>query len=56
MLTGLTLADSFTSTTLPRNTIFMGPEMAMSNAANVVVTTTAPEIQECLITSPAIRG
>ena len=56
MLTGLTLADNFTSTTLPRNTIFMGPELAMSNAANVVVTTTAPEIQECLVTSPAVRG
>ena len=56
MLTGLTLADSFTSTTLPRNTIFMGPEMAMSNAANATVTTTAPEIQETLVTSPAIRG
>ena len=55
MLTGLTLADSFTSTTLPRNTVFLGPEMAMSNAANATVTTTAPEIQECYVTSPAIR-
>ena len=56
MLTGLTLADSFTSTTLPRNTIFIGPEMAMSNSANATVTTVAPEIQECLVTSPAIRA
>ena len=56
MLTGLTLADSFTSTTLPRNTIFLGPEMAMSNSANATVATTAPEIQETLITSPAIRA
>ena len=55
MLTGLTLADSFTSTTLPRNSVFLGPEMAMSNAANATVTTTAPEVQECLVTSPAIR-
>ena len=56
MLTGLTLADSFTSATLPRNTIFMGPEMTMSNAANVVVATTASEIQETLVTSPATRS
>ena len=56
MLTGLTLADSFTSTTLPRNTIFIGPELAMSNAANATVTTTASEIQECYVTSPAIRS
>ena len=56
MLTGLTLADSFTSTTLPRNTIFLGPEMAMSNSANATVTTVAPEIQETYVTSPAIRA
>ena len=57
MLTGLTLADSFTSTTLPRNTIFMGPEMAMSNStANITVATVAPEIGESLTTSPAVRG
>ena len=55
MLTGLTLADSFTSTTLPRNSVFLGPEVAMSNAANILVATTAPEFQECYITSPAYR-
>ena len=56
MLTTLTLADSFTSTTLPRNTVFIGPEVAMSNAANATVATTAPEIQETYVTSPAIRA
>ena len=56
MLTGLTLADSFTSTTLPRNTIFLGPEMAMSNSANATAATVAPEIQETYVTSPAIRA
>ena len=56
MLTGLTLADSFTSTTLPRNTVFLGPEMAMSNSANATVATTAPEIQETFVTSPAVRS
>ena len=56
MLTSLTLADSFTSTTLPRNTVFLGPEVAMSNAANATVATTAPELQECYITSPATRA
>ena len=56
MLTGLTLADSFTSTTLPRNTVFLGPEVAMSNSANATVATTAAEIQECYVTSPAIRA
>lgn len=56
MLTGLTLADSFTSTTLPRNTIFLGPECMMSNGtANITVTTTAPGMVECFVTSPAIR-
>ena len=55
MLTGLTLADSFTSTTLPRNTVFLGAETAMSNAANATVTTTASDIQETYIISPAYR-
>jgi hypothetical protein len=40
--TGATLVDSSTSTNLPRNTILMGPEFAMSNGtANTTVTTTA---------------
>ena len=56
MLTGLTLADSFTSTTLPRNSVFLGAEAAMSNSANATVTTVAPDIQETFITSPSIRG
>lgn len=57
MLTGNTLADSFTSTTLPRNTIFLGPELAMSNGtANVTVSTTASGLVECYATSPAIRS
>lgn len=56
MLTGNTLAQGSTSTNLPRNTIFLGPEMAMSNGtANVTVTTTAPGILECFVGSPAIR-
>ena len=55
MLTGNVLADSFTSTTLPRNTVFIGPEAGMSNGANVTVTTTAPGLVELLVTSPAIR-
>ena len=57
MLTGLTLIDSVVSTNLPRNTILLGPEMAMSNGtANITVATVAPEITECLVTSPAVRG
>ena len=55
MLTGNTLADSFTSTTLPRNTVFLGPQQNMSNGANAVVTTVAPGVVEMLATSPAIR-
>lgn len=55
LVTGNTLADSFTSTNLPRNTIFLGAEIAMSNAANATVTTTAPGIVECEVRSPAIR-
>lgn len=43
--TGTTLVDTTTSTTLPRNTIFLGPELSMSNGtANVTVTTTAFEL------------
>lgn len=56
MLTGNTLADSSTSTNLPLNTAFLGPEMGMSNGtANITVTTVAPDIVECYIASPAIR-
>ena len=55
MLTGDTLADSFTSTTLPRNTIFMSPQQTMSNAANALVTAAAAGIVECEVKSPAIR-
>lgn len=40
--TGATLVDSSTTTNLPRNTIFMAPECAMSNGtANTTVTTVA---------------
>lgn len=43
--TGTTLVDTTTSTTIPLNTAFMGPELAMSNGtANVTVTTTAFEL------------
>lgn len=43
--TGTLLVDSSTTTTIPRNTIFMSPEIAMSNGtANTTVTTTAMEI------------
>lgn len=55
MLTGNTLADSFTSTTLPRNTIFMSPQQSMSNGANALVNAAQTGIVECLTTSPAIR-
>lgn len=55
MLTGNTLADSFTSTTLPRNTVFMSPQQSMSNGANTPVTAAATGIVECLTTSPTIR-
>lgn len=42
LLTGSVLVDSSTTTTLPRNTIFMGPQVQMSNGtANTTVTTTA---------------
>lgn len=57
MLTGNTLADSFTSATLPRNTIFIGPEGNMSNGtANILVTTVAPGVVECFAGQPAIRS
>lgn len=43
--TGTTLADTTTSTTIPSNTTFLGPEMSMSNGtANITVTTTAFEV------------
>lgn len=52
LLTGNTLVDSSTSTTLPRNTIFMGPQVQMSNGtANTVVTTTAIGINKIYIES-----
>jgi hypothetical protein len=42
---GTTLVDTTTATTIPLNTAFMGPELAMSNGtANVTVTTTAFEL------------
>jgi hypothetical protein len=41
LLTGLNLVDTNTNTNIPRNTIFMGPQAQMSNAANGTVTTTA---------------
>ena len=56
MLTGNTLADSFTSTTLPRNTIFMSPQQTMSNGANALVTAAATGVVECEVKSPAIRA
>lgn len=43
--TGTTLVDTTTSTTIPLNTAFIGPEMMMSNGtANTTVTTTAMEV------------
>lgn len=52
ILTGLVIVDSSTSTTLPRNTIFMGPQVQMSNGtANTVVTTTAIGINKIYIES-----
>lgn len=45
ILTGAILVDTTTASTLPRNTIFMGPELAMSNGtANITATTTAFEL------------
>jgi hypothetical protein len=43
--TGTVLVDTTTSTTLPRTTVFLGQELAMSNGtANITVTTTAFEL------------
>jgi len=50
--TGATLADSSTSTNLPRNTIMLAPECAMSNGtANTTVTTTAIALNKLYIES-----
>jgi hypothetical protein len=44
-LTRGVIAEGSVSTNLPRNTIFLGPELAMSNGtANITVTTVAPEV------------
>lgn len=52
LLTGNVIVDSSTTTTLPRNTIFMGPQVQMSNGtANTVVTTTAIGINKIYIES-----
>ena len=52
LLTGLTIVDSSTSTTLPTNTVFMGPQVQMSNGtANVTVNTTAIGINKIYIES-----
>ena len=49
---GTTIVDSSTTTTLPRNTIFMGPVVGMSNGtANTTVTTVAPSINRIYIES-----
>jgi len=45
VLTDAILVDTTTASTLPRNTTFMGPELAMSNGtANITATTTAFEL------------
>lgn len=42
LTTGTVLVDSSTATNIPRNTIFMGPQVQMSNgAANILANTTA---------------
>lgn len=52
LLTGLAIVDSSTSTTLPINTAFMGPQVQMSNGtANITVTTTAIAINKIYIES-----
>lgn len=52
LLTGAVLVDSSTSTTLPRNTIFMGPQAQMSNGtANTTVTTVAIGINKIYLES-----
>lgn len=49
---GTTIVDSSTTTTLPRNTIFMGPVVGMSNGtANTTVTTVAPGINRIYVES-----
>lgn len=50
LMTGLTIVDSSATLTLPRNTIFMGPQVQMSNGtANTTVTTTAIGINKIYI-------
>ena len=50
--TGAEIVNSSTTTTLPRNTIFMGPQIQMSNGtANTTVTTTAIAINRVYIES-----
>jgi len=52
LLTGLTIVDSSTSTTLPLNTVFLGPQVQMSNGtANTTVNTTAIGINKIYIES-----
>jgi hypothetical protein len=52
LLTGLVIVDSSTSATLPISTVFMGPQVQMSNGtANTVVTTTAIGINKIYIES-----
>jgi len=52
LLTGLTIVDASTSTTLPINTAFMGPQVQMSNGtANVTANTTAIGINKIYIES-----
>ena len=49
---GTTLVDTSISTNIPRNSIFMGPQVAMSNGtANTVVTTTAIGIRSVYVES-----
>lgn len=49
---GTTLVDSSTTTTLPANTAFMGPQCHMSNGtANITVTTTAIGINRIYVES-----
>lgn len=52
LLDGSVIVDSSTSTTLPINTAFMGPQVQMSNGtANLTVTTTAIAINKIYIES-----
>ena len=52
VLLGTTLVDTSTTTTPPRNSVFMGPQITMSNGtANVTVTTTALSINRVYIES-----